>query len=329
MPDPVLYLKAMGFSAFVSAMLTFILVATVRPATRKWQNVAYVLAIGLGLVVGCSMLAIRLSWPPANGLDRLLLVILPATLGIELIVSCWSGPRRIAWLMRCFLAAAIPRILLHGSVHLDGFQGELLLLLQSVAELVVCSVLLAGTWGLLSWLSERSPGCSIPLSLALTIQCAGLIIMMAGYIKGGVATFPLTATLLGTTLAASFVIKCPPFTAIIGIGVVELFGVLFIGHFFGRISTGFALTMLLTPLMCWVSEFPALRHRNPWLVGSIRLFLIAIPLVVALALAKENFDRAMTPLLGHREQTGAFKSIDIRDGRDSFAHLLIQTSTLH
>ena len=301
MPDPVLYLKAMGFSAFASAIALFILVVAVRPATRRWQNVASVLAIGLGLVVGYGMLAIRLTWPPASGLDRLLLVILPATLGVELIVSCWSEPCRIAWPMRCFLAAAIPRILLHGSVHLNGFQGEPLLLLHSAAEVVACSIILAGTWRMLSWLSERSPDYSIPLALALTIQCAGMTIMMAGYIKGGAATFPFTATLLGTTLAACLVIRRPPFTAIIGIGMVELFGVLFIGRFFGRISTEFALTMLLTPLICWVSEFPALRHRNPWLVGSIRLLLIAIPLVAALALAKQDFDRAMTPLLSQRQ----------------------------
>ena len=298
MPDPVLYLQAMGFAAFASAMLIFIIVGAVHPVTLKWMNVASVLAIGLGLVVGYGVLAFRLTWPPANGLDRLLLVIVPATLVLELIVSCWSGPRRVAWLMRFFLAAAIPRILLHGSVHLNGFHNEPLLLLKPVAELIACSVLFAGTWGMLSWLSERSGGCSIPLALALTIQCAGLCIMMAGYIKGGAATFPFTAALVGTTLAASLVVKRSSITAMLGIGMVELFGILFIGRFFGRISTGFALTMLVTPLLCWVSEFPTLRQRKPWLVGTFRLLLVAIPLVVALVLAKQDFDKAMTPLLG-------------------------------
>ncbi len=298
MPDPVLYLQAMGFAAFASAMLIFIVVGAVHPVTLKWMNVASVLAIGLGLVVGYGLLAFRLNWPPANGLDRLLLVIVPATLVLELIVSCWSEPRRIAWLMRFFLAAAIPRILLPGSVHLDGFHGEARLLLKPVAELIACSVLLAGTWRMLSWLSERSGGCSIPLALALTIQCTGLTIMMAGYIKGGAATFPLTATLVATTLAASLAVKRSSITATIGIGMVELFGILFIGRFFGRISTGFALTMLVTPLLCWVSEFPTLRHRKPWLVGAVRLLLVAIPLIAALVLAKLDFDRAMTPLLG-------------------------------
>ncbi len=59
--------------------------------------------------------------------------------------------------------------------------------------------------------------------------------------------------------------------AILGIGVVGLFGLLFIGRFFGRLSTGCALTMLLAPLLCWVTEMPLLRHRKPWLVGSLRL----------------------------------------------------------
>jgi predicted PurR-regulated permease PerM len=86
--------------------------------------------------------------------------------------------------------------------------------------------------------------------------------------------------------------------AIVGVGVVGLFGLLFVGHFFGRLSTGYGLAMLLSPLLCWVTEMPPLRHRKPWVVGSLRLVLIAIPLLVVLAAAKRDFDRDMAPLLG-------------------------------
>ena len=56
--------------------------------------------------------------------------------------------------------------------------------------------------------------------------------------------------------------------------------------------------MLLSPLLCWVTEIPQLRQRKPWLVGLLRLVLVAIPLLVVLAAAKRDFDRDMAPLLG-------------------------------
>ena len=86
-------------------------------------------------------------------------------------------------------------------------------------------------------------------------------------------------------------------SALIGIGVVGLFGVLFIGRFFGRLSTGCTVVILLAPLLCWVSETPLLRHRKPWFIGSVRLLLVAIPLAAVLALAKLEFDQKMAPLL--------------------------------
>jgi hypothetical protein len=80
--------------------------------------------------------------------------------------------------------------------------------------------------------------------------------------------------------------------------VVGLFGLLFIGLYFGRLSTAAALAMLLAPLLCWATEIPILRNRSPRIVGSLRLVLVAIPLLVVLSLAKRDFDRNMAPLLG-------------------------------
>ena len=93
--------------------------------------------------------------------------------------------------------------------------------------------------------------------------------------------------------------------SIVGVGVVGLFGLLFLGRFFGRLSTGCALAMLLSPLMCWVAEIPRLRPRQPWLLGSLRLVLVAIPLLVVLAAAKRDFDRDMAPLLGNMQAASA------------------------
>ena len=303
MPEPLLYLKAMGAAAIVSAMFVLAMAGVRRPASTARINSACVLGIGLGLAVGYCVLPLQLRWPPVNGLDRFLTIVVPAALTVELIAGFQCVPCWVAWLLRMSLAATIPRILLHGSVYLSG-SGNDWTLWQAGAALAVCGALSAGLWGLLSWLSQRSPGVSVPWALSLTIQCAGLTVMMAGYIKGGAAAFPLAATLVATTLGASLITKrlgrpenfVAP--AILGIGVVGSFGLLFIGRFFGRLSTGCALAMLLAPLLCWATEVPLLRHRKPWFVGSIRLVLVAIPLVVVLVVAKRDFDRNMVPLLG-------------------------------
>ena len=141
------------------------------------------------------------------------------------------------------------------------------------------------------------------LTLCLATQCAGLTVMMAGYIGGGAAAFPLVGALLATSIGARLTL---PFVgvptrfvapAIPGIGVVGLFGLIFIGCFFGRLPTGSAVVMLLAPLLCWISEAPQLRHQKGWLIGMLRLVLVAIPLVAVVVVAKRDFDRGMAPLL--------------------------------
>lgn len=332
MPDPVLYLKAMGAAAIASAMVVLAMAGPRRSAGTTWLTWACVLGIGFGLAAGCYLLSVRFIWPPVKGLDRFITIVVPAVLAIELIAGFQRVPRWAAWFLRISLAAATPRILLHGSVYLSGADGEWTMW-QAGATLIVCGVLLAGVWSLMSWLSLRTQGVlsltgsensspqmgrnrfttvtpcacslggSIPFALSLSILCAGVTVMLAGYIKGGAAAFPLAATVVATTLAAVLVTsRCGiPATfnpsAIIGIGVVGLFGLLFIGRFYGRLSTESALTMLLAPLLCWVTELPLLRNRKPWLVGLVRLALVAIPLVVVLVLAKRDFDLHMAPLL--------------------------------
>jgi len=302
MPDPLLYLKAMGAAAIVSAMFVLAMASARRSAGTTWPNSACVLGIGFGLAAGYHLLSLRLAWPPVKGLDRLITVVIPAILCIELIAGFERVPPWAAWFLRISLAAATPGILLHGSVYLSGADGEWTSW-EAGAVLAVWGVLLAGLWSLMSWLSRRSPGVSIPFALSLAILSAGVTVMMAGYIKGGAAAFPLAATVVATTVGAWLISKRSSIlvnfdaSAIIGIGMVGLFGVLFIGRFYGRLSTASALAMLLAPLLCWATELPQLRNRRPWLVGSIRLALVAIPLVVVLVLAKRTFDRDMAPLL--------------------------------
>ncbi|NQV28712.1 MAG: hypothetical protein HQ518_30535 [Rhodopirellula sp.] len=305
MPDPLVYLKAIVTTAIVSTLVVLTMARWRRCSGMMWLNSSCVLGIAFGLSAGYRVLEWRLVWPPMNGLDRFLTGVLPTALAIELVAGNPTVPRWLAWLLRIALAAATPRILLHGSVYLtgtaDGWNYS-----QAVTTLTVCAVLLASLWSLLSWLARRSPGISIPLALSLAILCAGMSIMLAGYLKGGTAAFPLAATLVATTFGTWLFSKRSDIpsgfgmAAILGIGAVGLFSLLFIGRFFGQLSDGRALAILLAPLLCWLTEIPRLRNRKPWIVGSLRLLLVAIPLALVLAAAKRDFDRDLAPLLVNR-----------------------------
>lgn len=308
----------MACAAVLSTAIVLLLRSLRRTATKAWLNSACVLAIGFGLAVGYYTMSLRVVWPPASGLDRLLTIVVPIALFVELIAGFPRVASWVGWLLRLSLAAATPRILLHGSVYLSDGDGGWSLG-QAAATLAVCVALLSGTWWLLARLSQRGPGVSIPLALCLAIQCAGLCVMLAGYIKGGAAAFPLVAALLATAIAIKLAGAriTPPAnfdtSAIIGVAVISLFGLLFIGRYFGRLSTGSALVMMLAPLLCWATETPLLCCRKPWLIATLRVVLVSIPLFVVLAFAKRDFDRDMAPLLGQvRPASPAYNKSTIR-----------------
>jgi hypothetical protein len=305
MPDPLLYLKAVLAAAMASTLFVLAVFVTRRIAkfsnNETWLNWTAVLSLGFGFTVGYYVISLRLAWPPASALDRHLTLVIPVALAMELIAGFQRIPRWFAWMLRVSLAVAVPRVLLHGSVYLAGAEGEWSLW-QSSIILAGCGALLVLVWGLLAWLSQRSAGISISLALQLTILCAGLTVMMEGYIKGGAAAFPMAAALVATTMICKLVtsqIGAFSFdsSATIGIGVVGLFGLLFIGRFFGQLSSASSLAMMLSPLLCWVTEVPLIRRQQPWMVGTLRLTCVACVLLVVLVFAKRNFDRDMAPLL--------------------------------
>ncbi len=302
MPDPQLYFQAMLTAAIASAISVLAMASLKRPAGMAWLKSASIIGIGIGLSAGYQMLDLRLACPPVNGLDRFLTIVIPAAAVIELAAGFDSVPRWFAWSLRLSLAAAIPRILLHNSVYLSDSDFTWSPW-EARVILACCAMLLAVFWILLASLHQRSPGVSVPLALSLTVQCAGITVILAGYIKGGAAAIPLTATLAATTGAVWLFKKCACNSGdnyesgIIGIGVVGLAGLLIIGRFFGELSTFNAVTILLAPLLCWATEIPFLRPRKSWLVGLIRLLLVALPLLWVLVEAKIDFDRDMGPLL--------------------------------
>ncbi|WP_182867506.1 hypothetical protein [Stieleria mannarensis] len=305
MPDPILYARAILAALIASVVIATALIWPRRSATSAWINAASGIAIGIGLIAGLWVGSVHVSVPPTTALDRMLLVILPAVLLVEWTAALPRVATGFVWLLRISLVLLVPRILLHGSVYLtapDEWTAW-----QSAITIGLCWALLSICWGGLLTLARRSPGISPPVSLCLSLQAAAATVMMAGYLKGGEAAMPITAALLGTTIMVGAVhrrrhgpvngrlLMVPP--VLIGVGVIGLFGILFIGHFFGRVTGGRALAIGVAPLLVWVAELRPLKRQRPWIVGCIRLALVSIPLLVTLALAKRDYDRDLAPLV--------------------------------
>ena len=89
---------------------------------------------------------------------------------------------------------------------------------------------------------------------------------------------------------------------------VGLFSLLMIGRFFGELSTGEGLAVLLAPLLCWLTEIGGLQTKKPWLANIVRSLLVGIALLIVLFIAKRNFDREMGPLLVIKQQVESVPS---------------------
>jgi hypothetical protein len=288
MPDPVLFAKAMIAAGAVSALVVASGLSWNRPAGAVRSGATWLLGLALAMIVGTRLLSLAPHWPPRDGLDRLLFVIFPVALTVELIGRIPRVPRWATWILRGGLAASAGRILLHGSSYLDGSASD-----WTIGEIRVALVIAAGglmvVWWALDRLVQRSPGISISLAVAEVSVAAGLALMLSGYATGGQAALPLAAGLVGVAVA-TWVCKTAPATpGVLGVGLVGLFGILILGRFFGELTTGRAIALFLAPLLAWGAELSALRGRKPWQVAATRMALVTIPIAIVLFLAQQDF----------------------------------------
>ena len=294
MPEPLRYLGALSAALLVSAACAWILFKGFRSATRF----APVMGIILGAATGIGVLQLKFTLPPASALDRFLLILLPITAAVEAIACLPRLPAWIATVSRIAIVLATSRILLHGSVHLNTDVGSS----QAVALLVISTLLLATVWFLLDRLQARSRSPALPLSLALTLLCGGMVIMLAGYLKGGSLSFTLAGAIFGAAAVAMVQKRGadqPPadLRGTAALGTVALVGLLMMGRFFGRISTSTAIVLLMAPLLGWCVELPLLRRQPRWQRDLLQLALVITLLAIVFLLAKQHFDQFMRPLM--------------------------------
>lgn len=295
MPEPLLYLKAMSAALFCSGLVA--LMARRRETSHgRIPRHAALWGLAAGVVAGLAVLGPRITWPPANALDRFLVLLLPAAFLVELLTDRRSIPRWASLALQAMLIASSGRILVHGSVYLrpDVEGGDVW---QALLVISLPAMLLAIVWIGISSLQARSLGASVLFSLAMAIQAAGMLVMLAGYLKGGSTAFPLAAAVLGSAIASLRSTSSENERRAVGAAVVALFGILFIGRYFGRVSSVTAVVTLAAPLCGWSAEIPVFRKRGPRFQAVIRLIAVAGPLLAVLFFAKRDFDKKMGPLL--------------------------------
>jgi hypothetical protein len=298
--------------AAILAALLFLLFAWPWKTPRPTRTaVGGVLSVGVGFFAGGWWLGIRPQWPPREDQDRLLLILFPAVIVVEIAAALLqSGVRSpnfangspdirisnfrsiwLPWLLRLVIVALAGRVLLHDSSYITDLSGPGTRQWTSEQTWIILGGLaaaLAGGWILLARLTRREPGRTVPFAIAISCAGTAVALMMSGYASGAPLAMSLAGALVGA-LVASLAIKGEvPLSGLLGVGVVGLFALLMIGHFFGELTWVNAALLFFAPLLGWLPEPPALRRVGPRLRASAGILLTVVPVTIALALAQQK-----------------------------------------
>jgi hypothetical protein len=292
-PDPLLILGAMGVAFAVAGVIAGLVGWPRQHAHAAWLGAGWILGIAVGFLLGCWMLGVRPHWPPRDDQDRLLALVVPAALVIELLAVFPTVPRWLVWPLRVALLAAGTRVLLHGTSYITDVAGPGTSEWSSSLAWLIFSglaALAATVWALLSLLSRRAPGPSLPICLAGVSAGSAITVMLSGYASGGQVGLPLAAALMGATVAALVLNRSSPRTGPPGIAIVGLFSLLVIGRFFGELTSGHAIVLFCAPVLGWLTELPRVRRLPSWARGLARVILVAAVVSVVVFRAQRKFD---------------------------------------
>jgi hypothetical protein len=183
--------------------------------------------VAMGLAFGNPWLLLP-RLPPRSGMDRFLLIVWPAACLLEAVLA-GLRPRTSAMalavggaVLRLAMAGVLGWVLLWGSVHLRGETAWLPLTLWSIGAAFVWQVLPRHT-------SQHV----VTAAVALALVAAGVLIVVGGWLKGGLVALPLAMAIgaLGWR-ARDEQLR----SVVIGCGTAALVALVALGHFFGRVS---------------------------------------------------------------------------------------------
>ena len=297
MPDFVLMGQSLLLAAIVAGL---VLLVIARPGVDhpRWQlAVGWVGGLGAGIYAGCGLLGEWPRWPPLEDRDRFLVILLPLALAVEGAAMLLPTRRWLAWLLRICLATAAAPILLHNSVYLKDLSGPGSAewnRAEAVLVLLFSAVMLAGVWGLLAKLHARTSDRALSPVVILVALACGITVMLCGYYRGGLLALQIAGAIAGVTLASCALPKQPAENPCLGIGLIGIFTVVFIGRFYGSLPTSLAICLLLVPLLAWTGELPRIRNLPPAARAAIRIAAVLAALALIVTCAQIRFNAAFS-----------------------------------
>ncbi|MGI8979425.1 MAG: hypothetical protein ACR2FY_09380 [Pirellulaceae bacterium] len=297
MPDYVLFVQGLLLAAIVAGLVLF---AIARPGNPPlWRIVAgWIAGLGAGIYCGCGLLGEWPRWPPLEDRDRFLVILLPLALAVEGGAMLVRERRWIVWALRITLAAAAAPVLLYNSVYLTDLsgpgsaewnRGEAALVLG------LSAAMLAGVWGLLARLQTSTSDRALSPVLGFTALAGGATVMLCGYYRGGLLALPIVGAIAGVTLASYAFPKQPTENPCLGIGLIGIFTITFIGRFYGSLPTSLAICLLLAPLLAWTAELPRIRKLPSVARAAIRIAAVVAALIAIVTFAQIRFNAASRP----------------------------------
>ena len=243
------------------------------------------------------------QWPPVEDRDRLLLLVLPAVLVVELLATFPRVPRWLIWPLRGVLALGVAPVLLHGTSYLSNQAGpgtadwstsQACLILGGLAAFLVV------VWALLGLLAARAPGVSTAVCLAISSAGAGLAVMISGYMSGGQTGLALAGAVSGGVVVTLVLRWSSRGTRPLGVAIVGLYALVVIGRFFGELSSAHAIVLFASPLLAWLPELPLVRRLPRWAHNVTRVLLVGL-LVSAIVVAEVREFVESSPSAGTTE----------------------------
>ncbi len=330
MPD-VTALGRAAACAFAAAALLGVAGLRSAPRERSLAGLVPVAGWVWGTVAGLVMLRALPHAPPASALDRLLLILLPVTLAIEIEVA---GGWLDGWLLvaeRGMVALLAVPVLLLGSVWMAGPAA------LSLGAILAAALFLWAAWEGVEAQVAATADRLVPAVIAAALLTAGAAIGAGGWWKGATVAVTLAAGLAGT-LVADLVSgegrrrrTAAGLAAVTGIGIVALFGCVVAGTFFGRLRAGAAVLVVAAPLLAALPAGIAWflpESAGERLLRSItyRLALAAVPLVAVLAAARADLEALRGGLERPVGQAAASGAVNARQCHPSDAVAVVGAS---
>lgn len=279
MPDPITILAAIGAALAASAVALFLSGWRGRKTGTAGVDIGWVVGIGSGFSLGCCVLGKIPHWPPVEDRDRLLFLVLPAVLVVELLAVFPRMPRWLIWPLRGALALGVAPVLLHGTSYLSDQAGPGTADWSTAQACVILGGLaafLAVVWALLGLLSARAPGVSTAVCLATSSAGAGLAVIISGYMSGGQTGLALAGAVLGAVIVTLVLRWSSRGTRPLGVAIVGLYALVVIGRFFGELSSAHAIVLFASPLLAWLPELPLVRRLPRWARDVTRVVLVGL-----------------------------------------------------